>query len=138
MSAAVLPEPEAVSEPKGPQRILVIDDDWATRETFRHMLLAEGYTVRAAPDVESGLAEAAIETPDAMLLDLRMPVVDGLECVRRIRGAQQWSAVPVAILTGDYFLEEEVAQELRDLGARIHFKPLWEDDLRRIVRELLR
>jgi CheY-like chemotaxis protein len=119
------------------ERLLIIDDDGTTRETFRHMLEAEGYQVRAAPTVESGLAEAAAEMPTAILLDLHMPIAGGLECLRRLRAAPRWAEVPVAILTGDYFLDDDVARELRDLGACIHFKPLWEDDLRRVVRELL-
>ena len=45
--------------------------------------------------------------------------------------------LPVAILTGDYFLDEEIARELNALGARVFFKPVWEDDLLRIVRELM-
>lgn len=127
-----------MSEPRRRQeRLLIIDDDGTTRETFRHMLEAEGYQVRAAPTVESGLAEAAADMPAAILLDLHMPIAGGLECLRRLRAAPHWAEVPVAILTGDYFLDEEVALELRALGAHIHFKPLWEDDLRRVVRELL-
>lgn len=120
-----------------PSRVLIIDDDWTTRETFTEMLASEGHRVRAAGSVEAGLAEASAEIPDVLLLDLHMPIAGGLECLRRIRSMPQWSAIPAAILTGDYFLDEEVARELRLLGAHIHFKPVWEDDLRRIVAELL-
>lgn len=127
-----------MSEPlRTQEQLLIIDDDWTTRETFQHMLTAEGYQVRTAATVESGLVDAAAETPRAILLDLHMPIVNGIECLRLLRAAPQWSALPVAILTGDYFLDEDIARELRALGARIHFKPLWEEDLLRIVRELL-
>jgi CheY-like chemotaxis protein len=118
-------------------RIVIVDDDWTTRETFQHMLSAEGYRVVAAPTVELALAEAAAERPDAMLLDLHMPLAGGLQCLRQLRGVPALKTVPVAILTGDYFLQEDVAAELRDMGARIFFKPLWEEDLRRIVQQLL-
>lgn len=101
------------------------------------MLIEDGYRVVTAPSVEAGLKHATEEQPDALLLDFHMPIADGLECLRRLRTALQGVTVPVAILTGDYFLDEEVAGQLRDLNARIHFKPLWEDDLRRVVRELL-
>jgi hypothetical protein len=43
----------------------------------------------------------------------------------------------VAVVTGDYFVEEGVARELESLGAHIHFKPLWEEDVMRIVHDLL-
>jgi DNA-binding response OmpR family regulator len=118
-------------------RVLVIDDNPSTRDTFREMLAAEGYEVFTAPTVEAGLAEAARAVPAVILLDLRMPIVGGLECLRELRAAPEWSTVPVAILTGDYFLDEAVVKELHGLGANVHFKPLWDDDLRRIVQQLL-
>jgi DNA-binding response OmpR family regulator len=118
--------------------ILIIDDDQTTRETFEMMLSAEGYDVHVAPTVEAGLADAAAHTVDAVLLDLHLPLVGGLECLRRLRRPPVESRVPVAILTADYFLDEDVARELQSLGARIHFKPVWGSDLERIVRELVR
>ena len=118
-------------------RVLIIDDDQDTRETYRHMLRADGYAVRAAPTVEAGLAEAAIEQPAAVLLDLHMPLGGGLDCLRRLRAEPRWANIPVAIVTGDYFLDDRVAGELLALGARIHFKPLWQDDLQRLVKEML-
>lgn len=118
--------------------ILVIDDDQTTRETFEMMLAAEGYDVHVAPTVEAGLADAAAHALDAVLLDLHLPLVGGLECLRRLRRPPVESTVPVAILTADYFLDEEVAREIQTLGARIHFKPVWDSDLQRIVQELVR
>ena len=121
----------------GPPRILVVDDNSTTRQTFRHMLVANGYLVLAAPTLAAGLDEASPDSLDAILLDFHLPVADGLECLRRLRNTDQWRATPVAIITGDYFLDEDVAGQLNHLDARIHFKPLWEDDIVRIVRELL-
>jgi DNA-binding response OmpR family regulator len=123
--------------PSNPARIVIVDDDWTTRETFQHVLTLEGYRVIAAPTVEMALAEASSERPDAMLLDLHMPIAGGLECLRRLRDIPALKTVPVAIVTGDYFLQEDVSAELREMGARIFFKPLWEEDLRRIVLQLL-
>jgi CheY-like chemotaxis protein len=119
-----------------PARVLIIDDDATTLQFFEQMLVEKGHTVRAVLTVEAGLAEASIHTPDAILLDLHLPLVDGLECLRRLRAAPLNLAMPVAILTGDYFIEDAVADELQALGARIHFKPVWEDDLHRIVGQL--
>jgi CheY-like chemotaxis protein len=119
-----------------PARVLIIDDDATTLQFFEQMLVEKGHTVRAVLTVEAGLAEASLHTPDAILLDLHLPLVDGLECLRRLRAAPLNLAMPVAILTGDYFMEDAVADELQALGARIHFKPVWEDDLHRIVGQL--
>jgi CheY-like chemotaxis protein len=121
----------------GPPRILVVDDNSTTRQTFRHMLVANGYVVVAAPTVAAGLDEASPDSPDAILLDFHLPIADGLESLRQLRNTEQCQGVPVAIITGDYFLDEDLADQLNHLDARIHFKPLWEDDIVRIVRELL-
>lgn len=118
-------------------RVLIIDDDATTLELFEQMLVEEGYIVRAVLTCEAGLADAAIHAPDAVILDLHLPLTDGLECLRRLRAAPLHLLMPVAILTGDYFLDEEVARELQALGARIHFKPVWDADLRQIVEALL-
>ena len=119
-------------------QLLIIDDDATTLELFEQMLIEQGYVVRAVSSVEAGLTEAAIHAPDAILLDLHLPLTDGVECLRRLRAAPLHLTTPVAILTGDYFISDEVARELGALGARIHFKPVWDADLRQIVEALVR
>jgi DNA-binding response OmpR family regulator len=123
--------------PRLATRVLIIEDDAAILESFEQMLVEEGYIVRAVPTGEAGLAEAAINPPDAVLLDLHLPLSDGLECLRRLRAAPLRLTMPVAILTGDYFLDDEVARALQALGARIHFKPVWDTDLLQIVEALV-
>ena len=58
--------------------ILVVDDDEGVTQTFARMLRLEGYQVRTAMNAEMGLQEAETSHPDAIILDLRMPLVDGL------------------------------------------------------------
>ena len=120
-----------------PTHVLIIDDDATTLECFELMLVEQGYVVRGVQTVEEGLAEAAIHPPDVVFLDFHLPVMDGLEGLRRFRGAPLHLRTPVAILTGDYFIDEDVAREIQALGARIHFKPVWETDLRQIVEALV-
>ncbi len=78
--------------------------------------------------------------PDAIILDLRMPLMNGLGFLRQLRTMpdQQESPTPVAIVTGDYFLDDSVAAELRQLGAQLQFKPLWLEDLVGLARNLLK
>jgi DNA-binding response OmpR family regulator len=121
-----------------PARVLIIEDDTTTLQFFEQMLVDQGYVVRAVSTVEDGLMEADSLRPDAVLLDLHLPLSDGLEYLRRLRAIPQKQPVPVAILTGDYFMDDDVARELQELGARIHFKPVWEDDLHRIVEGLIK
>ena len=119
------------------ETVLVIEDDPGTRETLQFMLIAEGYDVRVASEVDEALAAVSRCAPDAMLLDLHLPGQDGLQCLRRLRATDWGMNVPVAILTADYFLDEDVARELKSLGADIHFKPVWDTDLRRIIGDLV-
>ena len=118
--------------------IAIVDDDVAVDESFGQMLDAAGYDAHAEKDVESGIAYLETAEPAVLILDLHLPDGTGLECLRRVRQMPQHRNLPVAILTGDYFLDEEVARELGELGASVFFKPVWEDDLLRIVEQLLR
>lgn len=118
--------------------ILIVDDDEAVTQTFARMLRLEGYTVRTAVTAESGLAEASLNNPDAIILDLRMPLVDGLGFLKRLRALDSSRQVPVAVVTGDYFLDEQVSSELRQLGAELKFKPLWLEDLVGLAKTLLK
>lgn len=117
--------------------ILVVDDDEGVTQTFARMLRLEGYDVRTAMNAETGLREAEKSRPDAIILDLRMPLVDGLAFLRRLRARVEQRDTPVAIVTGDYFLEDQVSAELRELGAELKFKPLWLEDLVGLARHLL-
>ena len=87
---------------------------------------------------EKGLIEAEENHPDAIILDLRMPLVDGLGFLRRLRSHDDQRSTPVAIVTGDYFLEDAVSNELQALGAELRFKPLWLEDLVGLARNLLK
>src|SRR4029078_7199085 len=93
------------------------------------MLRLEGYQVRTAVSAEKGLQEADQSHPDAIILDLRMPLVDGLGFLQSLRSRDEHQTTPVAIVTGDYFLDDAVSTELRELGAELRFKPLWLQDL---------
>jgi two-component system response regulator PrrA len=119
-------------------RILIVDDDEGVTTTFARMLRLEGFDVRTALNGEMGLREASRSRPDAIILDLRMPLVDGLRFLRRLRADDEQRDVPVAIVTGDYFLDDDVATELRQLGAEVKFKPLWLEDLVGLARDLLK
>src|SRR5262245_31059711 len=117
--------------------ILIVYDDEGVTQTFARMLRLEGYQVRTAVSAETGLQVAEETRPDAIILDLRMPLVDGLGFLRRLRAQTTQRATPVAIVTGDYFLDEEVSNELRELGAELRFKPMWLEDLAGLARNLL-
>jgi DNA-binding response OmpR family regulator len=118
-------------------KILIVDDDEGVTQTFARMLRLEGYQVWTAITAENGLRAAEESQPDAIILDLRMPLVDGLGFLRRLRAQAEQRTTPVAIVTGDYFLEDEISNELRALGAELRFKPMWLEDLVGLARNLL-
>ena len=119
-------------------KILIVDDDEGVTQTFARMLRLEGYQVRTAVSAEKGLEEAEQSHPDAIILDLRMPLIDGLGFLRRLRAFEEHSTTPVAIVTGDYFLDDSISNELRELGAELRYKPLWLEDLVGLARNLLK
>ncbi len=126
------PPPETAT-----RAILIVDDDSAVAETFSRMLRLEGYEVVTALEPEKGLELAATLNPSAIILDMRMPIINGLQFLRTVRNTEGLADVPVAIVTGDYFMGEPVLDELRALGATVRFKPLWLEDLVSLARNLV-
>jgi DNA-binding response OmpR family regulator len=117
--------------------ILIVDDDRSVAETFARMLKLEGFGVATALSADAGLEVAGSVRVDAIILDMRMPIKTGLVFLRSVRSMPHLASVPVAIVTGDYFLSEPVQNELRALGASIRFKPLWLEDLIALAKTLI-
>ena len=117
--------------------ILIVDDDRSVADTFARMLKLEGFGVATALSAEAGLEVAGAVLPDAIILDLRMPITNGLQFLRMVRARPALANIPVAIVTGDYFLSEPIQKELRSLGASIRFKPLWLEDLIALAKTLI-
>ena len=120
-----------------PAKVLIIDDDIAVTQTFASMLRLEGHEVRTALDAETGLQEARSDRPDAIIVDLRMPLINGLGFLYRLRSDARYQDTPVAIVTGDYALDDSISRELEELGAELRFKPLWLEDLVDLAHALL-
>ena len=132
-----------IAAPEGPlaqsatRTILIVDDDRSVADTFARMLKLEGFDVATAINAEAGLELAENVRPDAIILDMRMPITNGLQFLRLLRAKPHLVEVPVAIVTGDYFMGEPVMNELRALGAAVRFKPLWLEDLVALARGLV-
>ena len=117
--------------------ILIVDDDRSVADTFARMLKLEGFGVVTALSADAGLAAAQAAPPDAIILDMRMPITNGLQFLRLIRTKPHLVEVPVAIVTGDYFLADAIQNELRSLGASIRFKPMYLEDLLTLARTMV-
>src|SRR4051794_10968311 len=116
-------------------RVLIIDDDRALRDALRRALTLAGYEVELAEGGALGLAVAAERPPDAILLDVGMPGVDGLEVCRRLRAAGH--RVPVLMLTARDAVEDRI--DGLDAGADDYLvKPFDVGELKARLRALLR
>ncbi len=118
-------------------RVLIVDDDPSTADSFSRTLRLEGYEVWAGLSAEEGLSLAQTHQPNVIVLDLRMPLTSGLQLLRAIRAIPGLSSTPVAIVTGDYGLDDDMREEIKALGAELRFKPIWIEELVTLARELL-
>jgi two-component system, OmpR family, response regulator MprA len=87
-------------------RILVIEDDDAVRAAVRRALLLGGYEVLEAPSGEQGLLRAQSDVPDAIVLDLGLPDIDGVQVCKTLRGAG--NRTPILMLTARAAVEDRV------------------------------
>src|SRR4051812_27176177 len=116
-------------------KILVVDDERAVRDSLRRALELEGYEVDLAVDGPDGLERISAGQPDAVILDVLMPGLDGLEVSRRVR--RSGNRVPVLMLTARDEVDDRVAG--LDAGADDYVtKPFALDELLARVRALLR
>lgn len=116
------------------ERVLVVEDDRRIRDLLRRGLIFEGYAVDTAEDGETALRIARERPPEAVVLDLMLPGIDGLEVCRRLRSA---SNVPILILTARDTVPDRV--EGLDAGADDYLvKPFAFDELLARMRALFR
>ncbi len=115
-------------------RILVIDDEPQILRALRTILTEKGFTVLAASRGEEGLAQAAAQLPDLVILDLGLPDMDGIEVCARLR---EWTDCPIIILSVRDAEREKVAA--LDKGADDYLtKPFGIEELLARVRVALR
>ncbi len=87
-------------------RVLVVDDEAEIRRFLRTALGSEGFEVLEADNGQRALADAAGRHPDAMILDLGLPDIDGVHVVQRLR---EWSRMPVIVLSARLMEEQKIA-----------------------------
>ena len=104
--------------------ILFVEDDAMNRRVVRDMLMVAGASMDEAPDAETGLAMIDANDYDIVLMDLRMPGMDGLTAIRHIRARTDSKAhVPVIVVTADTALD--ICRDCIDQGAdEVILKPV--------------
>ncbi|HEY4454999.1 MAG TPA: response regulator transcription factor [Pseudonocardiaceae bacterium] len=116
-------------------RILVVDDDRAVRESLRRSLQFNGYQVELASDGVQAMEQIESQRPDALVLDVMMPRLDGLEVCRRLRSTGD--DLPILVLTARDAVSDRVAG--LDAGADDYLpKPFALEELLARLRALLR
>ena len=116
-------------------RLLVVDDDRGLRDVLRRALSLSGYEVRLAENGSDALTEVSANVPDAMVLDIGLPDIDGLEVCRLLR--REGNRLPVLILTARDAVSDRI--DGLDAGADDYLvKPFDVDELKARLRALLR
>jgi DNA-binding NtrC family response regulator len=114
--------------------LLVIDDDEASCRLIRATFKAEGFDVSMAHDGPAGVERASADAPDVVLLDIRLPGLDGLQVLERLKAAAPW--MPVVMLTASRDLKTAV--RATQLGAFDYLaKPIDHDEILGVVRRAL-
>lgn len=122
------------SDPK--TLVLVIEDDTLLRESLMELLALNGFRTADAEDRQAGIQKAQTHQPNCILLDLRLPDIDGFAVLRRMKKDERTARIPVIVLSGFSRLED---QELAlELGANAYVvKPYHIDDLIITIRQVL-
>ncbi len=118
--------------------ILVVDDDPDIVGWLRQVLEGQGFRVNAAADGEAALEVAAEEPPDLILLDLRLPKLDGREVISRLKLDHQTRDIPIIVITASAVDKERDRVQVLGLGAESFLtKPFTAEDLVREIRRAM-
>ena len=116
-------------------KLLIVDDEPENIELLRRRLSRRGYAVVAATSAEEALARADAEQPDVILMDIKMPVVDGFEATRRLKARPATAPIPVITLTA-HAMQEDRDQALAAGADEYETKPVDLDRLLEKIRAL--
>lgn len=119
-----------------PPLVLVVDDFEAGRDLVAEYLAFRGYEVATAADGAEGLEKALELVPDAILMDLSLPELDGWEATRRLREDERTRGIRIIALTA-HALEAERNRALEAGCDEVVTKPVVPKELERVVRGLL-
>ncbi|WP_050616618.1 response regulator [Bacillus testis] len=115
-------------------KILIVDDQFGIRILLNEVLQKEGYETFQAANGVQALDIAEKYSPDLVLLDMKIPGMDGIEILKRMKAKDQGIAVIIMTAYG----ELDMIQKAKDLGAITHFaKPFDIDDIRSAVKKYL-
>jgi two-component system alkaline phosphatase synthesis response regulator PhoP len=88
-----------VAQAEPMKTILIVEDEYAIAETLRELLEQEGFQVATAANGEDALTTLSTVRPNLILMDIMMPVLDGIETLRRIRANDRLHAIPIILMS---------------------------------------
>jgi DNA-binding NtrC family response regulator len=115
--------------------VLIVDDQRVVLRVYELALERAGYQVRVADSADAALESVRIDKPDAVLVDLTMPYINGMGLLYRLREIAP--QIPVAMVTGMTTVADETREELTALGIPLHFKPLAPAEIAEIAKSLI-
>ena len=119
-------------------RILVVDDDADIVGWLKHLLSHSGYRVTEAYDGMQALEALAAEKPDLILLDAKMPRMDGRTTLRRLRAEEEYRDIPVIVLSANAATDDAERRQLVELGVKeLMSKPVTVEQLTAEIRKHL-
>jgi CheY-like chemotaxis protein len=122
--AAIMPRPHA----------LIVDDNAELRHVWRLLLASEGFDVTDASNGDLAVRAALQTVPDVIVMDVAMPVMDGLEATERLKQSPTTADIPILMVSGDATMEQPAIAA----GCQAFLvKPFWRDELLSAIRPLL-
>ena len=118
------------------RKILVAEDDLASRELIREILEARGYEVVEVGDGQEAVQKIAEKKPDLVLLDIQMPLLDGFGVLRQLRQDSRFASLPVVAVTA-YAMQGDRAKALAAGFDAYLTKPLNAAALKKQIEQLL-
>ena len=115
--------------------VLIVDDQRVVLRVFAQVLEGAGYRVLLADSADAAIESVRRDAPDAILIDLTMPYVNGMGLLYRLRDIAP--QIPMAMITGMPNVADETRDELRTLGITLHIKPLTPLQIEELVGRLL-
>ena len=132
----VLTHVRRLAEPL-PRRVLVVDDDYHVRPTLARLLRRGGFQAIEASNGQTALEQVRRDPPDLVLLDIRMPDIDGYEVLRQLKQSPAHQHIPVVVLTASD-LGDSARRRVIELGAvRYLEKPIASEDLLAEIEQIL-
>jgi chemosensory pili system protein ChpA (sensor histidine kinase/response regulator) len=126
----------AGAAPAGPPLVMIVDDSLTVRKITSRLLTREGFEVLTAKDGLDAMQVLGERLPDAILLDIEMPRMDGFEFTKTVKSDARTAHIPIIMITSR--TAEKHRNRARELGVEVYLgKPFQEDELLRHLREML-